>query len=424
MESNTAKPRLFQRDFTLVVVGQIISLFGNSILRFALPLYLLRQTGSAAIFGVVSAISFLPMVLMSLVGGILADRANKRNIMVILDFSTSALVLLFTLLLGLSPLIPLMVATLLLLHGIQGTYQPAVQASIPALLAPEQVLSGNAIINQISALSGLVGPIVGGLLMGGFGITPILIVSIGCFLFSAIMETFIRMPHQPRQYQGSVAQLVRADLGDSFGYIRREKPILLQVMIIAALINLFLSAMLIVGLPVVVTRTLNLSDQMLGYCQGALAAGGLLGGLLVGLLGKRLSIGSAPLFVALGSLAMVPMGLVLLPGVPVMPAYITVTLCCAVAMSTATAASIQMLAFVQTETPPELVGKVISVLLASSMCAQPIGQAMYGLLYQNLAAWLVTLGAAAASLLVCLFARRVFREVAASARPHALSAPK
>ena len=49
---------LFRRDFTLVVIGQIISLFGNAILRFALPLYLLRQTGSPALFGAVGAAAF------------------------------------------------------------------------------------------------------------------------------------------------------------------------------------------------------------------------------------------------------------------------------------------------------------------------------------------------------------------------------
>ena len=71
--------KLFRRDFTLVVIGQIISLFGNAILRFALPLYLLRETGSSTLFGVVTACSFAPMVILSMAGGVLADRVNKRK---------------------------------------------------------------------------------------------------------------------------------------------------------------------------------------------------------------------------------------------------------------------------------------------------------------------------------------------------------
>lgn len=86
------KSTVFNRDFTLVVIGQIISLFGNAILRFALPLYLLRKTGSSTVFGIVTAVSFIPMVVLSIIGGILADRVNKRNIMVTLDFSTALLV--------------------------------------------------------------------------------------------------------------------------------------------------------------------------------------------------------------------------------------------------------------------------------------------------------------------------------------------
>lgn len=92
--------KLFSRNFTLVVVGQIISLFGNAIIRFALPLYLLNQTGSSALYGTVSACALIPAIILSPIGGILADRVNKRNIMVVLDFFTAAVILIFSLLLG------------------------------------------------------------------------------------------------------------------------------------------------------------------------------------------------------------------------------------------------------------------------------------------------------------------------------------
>ena len=176
------KDKLFTRDFSLVVIGQIISLFGNSILRFALPLYLLNETGSASLFGIVTACSFIPMILLSPAGGIVADRINKRNIMVILDYATSALILLFTAALGHVSLVMLLVITLMILYGIQGAYQPAVQASLPALLTPDRLLSGNAVINQVNALANLIGPVAGGALYGFYGIRPILYVSIICFL--------------------------------------------------------------------------------------------------------------------------------------------------------------------------------------------------------------------------------------------------
>ena len=71
--------RGFSKDFLLVVIGQIISLFGNQILRYALPLYLLNQTGSSALFGTISACAFIPVIVLFPVGGIIADRVNKKE---------------------------------------------------------------------------------------------------------------------------------------------------------------------------------------------------------------------------------------------------------------------------------------------------------------------------------------------------------
>ena len=88
------KKKLFGRDFTLMVAGQIISLFGNAALRFALSMAVLDLTGSAALFGVISAISMVPTVLFSPFGGILAERVRKKRIMAALDFTTAGLLLL------------------------------------------------------------------------------------------------------------------------------------------------------------------------------------------------------------------------------------------------------------------------------------------------------------------------------------------
>jgi len=88
-ESPKEQSKLFHKDFNLVVIGQIISLFGNAILRFALPLYILQESGSAALFGLVSACAFIPMIVLSPIGGTIADRVNKQRIMVVLDFFTT-----------------------------------------------------------------------------------------------------------------------------------------------------------------------------------------------------------------------------------------------------------------------------------------------------------------------------------------------
>lgn len=210
---------MWNRNFIMVVLGQIISLFGNAILRFALPLYLLNETGSAALFGVVSACAFIPMIVLSPIGGIFADRVNKRNIMVVLDFSTSLLVLAIIILLGKMNLVVLLLCALFALYGISGAYQPAVQASIPVLLPGEHIMQGNAVINLVSSFAGLIGPVIGGALFGFYGIMPILYVSMFCFLLSAIMEIFIQIPFEKKPAEGSIFAIGFGDLKESFRYI-------------------------------------------------------------------------------------------------------------------------------------------------------------------------------------------------------------
>lgn len=407
------KVKLFNKDFTLVVIGQIISLFGNAIIRFALPLYLLNVTGSAAYFGLASALSFIPMIILTPIGGMIADRVNKRNIMVVLDFSTALLILLFSIGQGRLSLIPLIIGTLMILFGIQGVYQPAVQASMPLLAAGENLLPANAIINQVSALSGLLGPIIGGVLYGVWGLPPILVIGGICFFCSAVMEIFIHIPNVKVRKEAGILVMVKNDFRESMRFIIKEKPVIFKGIMIVAGFNLFLSSMIMIAFPVLITENLGLSNQLYGYAQGALAGGGLAGGILTGMMAKKLRIDRAPRLLVSCALLLVPMGVVMLGNIPAIWSYLVITICGFGLMAVATMFSIQMLTFVQGQTPPHMIGKVISWVLALSMCAQPVGQAMYGGLFEVLpqSPYLIIFGGAVVSVLIAIFAKKVFRDI-------------
>lgn len=402
----------FGRDFLLVVIGQIISLFGNAILRFALPLYLLRQTGSPALFGVVTACSFAPMVVLSMAGGVLADRVNKRNIMVGLDFSTAAIILLFYAALGRLPTVPLFIAVLMLLYGISGTYQPAVQASVPLLVQKEKLIAGNAVINQVNTLSGLLGPVAGGVLFTLWGIGPILLLSAACFAFSAVMEIFIRIPHERRPSEAGVFQVVRQDLQECCRFVQSEKPVFVSVVVLVAMFNLVLSAVMIVGTPILITQVLGMSDTLYGLTQGALALGGLCGGALAAACGDKLRVQKAHLLLLACSAAVAVMGLSLWLHLPSLVSYAAITLMSLAAMGASTLFMVQIYTLVQVQTPPQLVGKVMAALISIAMCGQPVGQALYGLLFGLFAPYLVLLGAAGAALCISLCSRRIFGRLA------------
>lgn len=410
------KTKLFRRDFTLVVIGQIISLFGNAILRFALPLYLLRETGSSTLFGVVTACSFAPMVVLSLIGGVLADRVNKRNIMVGLDFSTAIIILLFYFMLGKIPAVPLLIVVLMLLYGISGTYQPAVQASVPLLVTKEKLMAGNAVINQVNTLSGLLGPVIGGIMFSIWGINPILFLSAGCFVFSAIMEIFIQIPHEKRLREVGVFEVIGIDLKDSYQFVKTEKPIFFSVVFLVSIFNLVLSAVMIVGTPILITQVLGMSDTMYGFTQGALALGGLCGGILTAIVSEKLKLQKSYVLLLVCSASVGIMGLSLFLNMPAIVTYWAITLMSFIAMGASTLFMVQIYTMVQMQTPPALVGKIMAALISIAMCGQPIGQAIYGVLFDVFAAhiWIVLIGAAGAALLISLYSKKIFSQLESS----------
>ncbi len=402
--------KLFKRDFTMVVIGQIISLFGNAILRFALPLYLLRETDSSSLFGAVTACSFIPMVIFSLFGGIIADRKNKRNIMVALDFTTATVILIFAFALGKVSLVPLMIAVLMILYGISGIYQPAVQASIPLIAEKEFLMQGNAVINMVSTLAGLLGPIIGGVLFGAFGIMPILFISVGCFVLSAVMEIFIHIPFEKNTDGKSVFGAVGSDLSDSFKFIKNEKPIFISVLGILALFNLILSAVMIVGIPVIVVQILGMSDTALGITQGAMGLGGLAGGIVAGAAAEKIRLKNGYVILIICSLAAFFMGISVFEAIPKNVGYIIITTVSFGAMCASTMFSVSLMTAVQQQTPSNLLGKIMAVSIAVSSCSQPVGQAAYGVLFDVFSdkPYLVMIGAAVLAMAVSLYSKRVF----------------
>ncbi len=407
--------RLFSRDFTLVVAGQIISLFGNAAVRFALPLYLLNVTGSSALYGTVTACAFIPAILLSPVGGIVADRVNKRNIMVVLDFFTAAVIFGVSLLLDGGSLIPVVTAALMLLFGIAGAYQPSVQASIPTLVSQDNFMAANSIINVISSFSSLTGPVIGGVLYSAFGLKTVLWVCGACFVLSAVMEIFIKIPFERQALEGSIWKAAREDFGESIRFIRKEKPVIGKALLVVCGINLFLAAMITVALPYLVTEVLDLeaawSNRLYGFAQGALAAGGLVGGMGAGIFADRLAVEKSGNLVIACALSVFPMGVSLAAVSSGIVNYFVITACCFGVMMFSTVFTVEMMSFIQKETPQHLIGKVIAVILTVAMCAQPLGNAFYGILFEICEGveYRVVLFSGVVSLIIAASARNIFR---------------
>lgn len=399
---------LYHRDFTLMILGQIISLFGNAILRFALSLYVLDTTGSAAIFGGILAVSMIPTVLISPLGGLLADRVNRRNIMVVLDYTTAALIACFALFFLDTGILPVAVI-MVLLSVIQSIYQPSVQACIPVLCSNEHLERANGVVIQVNALAGLLGPILGGFLYGFLGLRTILLGSGVCFFLSACMELFLRIPFVRQPRANGLLRTVKEDFSAAMYFLIHENPFILKLLGILAVMNFFISSMIIVGLPYLVKIYLGLSSQHYGIAEGALGVGSILAGCLSGLVAKKCVFRESYRLLMLAGVALVPIGFVMLtPQTPGF-SYIVLIISVLVCMICAALFSIYAQTFSQRQTPPALLGKVASLITTVCTCSLPLGQALYGVLFDHMSGFvsLIIFFSCGAGLLVAMAAGKL-----------------
>lgn len=375
------KEKLFTRNFTLLILGQVSSLTGNYTLKFALSMYVLEQTGSASIFAGMLSAALLPTVLLSPFGGILADRANRKHIMVALDALSGLSVLAAGLLLPLGRELWVIGALLVLLSVLAAFESPTVQACVPQMVSPQNLVQGNAVVSQVSAVTSLVTPFLGSLFYTAFGIGPVFAAAVVCFWLTALLECMIHLEYQKPPRTAGIGAIVREDLALSAHFLRREQPDILKLLLLAALAGMFVSGTAVVGFPYLVRTVLGLSATYYGAAESAMGAAAILGSLCAGLLGKKLRVRDlSAIFLSFG-LSLFPIGLSFLLPVGRMARYGVLLFFFCVCQLGVCIFSTYAITLIQQRTPEQLMGKVMSCVFTLSMCAQPVGQMVYGALF-------------------------------------------
>ncbi|GAA0793661.1 MFS transporter [Faecalicatena orotica] len=408
MKTNT-EGKLFSRNFTLLVFGQVSSLFANTILRFALSMYILDLTGSASIFAGLLAVSMIPTVILSPFGGVLADRANRRNIMVGLDF-LSGVIAVFTMLTIRESNAVIIVGTALTAYSILAAFEsPTVQAAVPQMQTGDNIIKANAVVNQVAALAALIAPFIGSACYTAFGVKTVLAVSVLGFFLTAFLEIFIRLPFTKETLHESWIRVIRNDFKISFSFITRERPEIMKILLAASAISFFIMGTVNVGMPFMIRTILGLNAEYAGAAESVCGLTAILGSVIVGVAAGRLKADKMYQYPLAVGICMIPMGMGFLLDNEKM-IYLIILLSIAVMQVLVSIFSIYCVSLIQQRTPNELLGKVMAYVATVTLCAQPLGQVIYGVLFdafRNNVMWIMV-GSAVCIILLSVAARPAF----------------
>ena len=372
------------RNFRLMVAGQIVTVTGSSLLRFALSLYVLDITGRADVFAALFAISGIPMLLAP-IGGAISDRCNRQRLMVLYDAVCCVIAFAFLLVMWSGNASVLAIGVVMMLLGIVGAMEtPNGTACVPALVPQNKLESANGVIQAVGSVSGIIAPILGGVLYGALGITALVAISGAAFGLAALMEMFIRIPFVKRPHTGSMMSTIVGDLKDGFTYVWKE-PFIRKFAGLAALFNMVMTPCIIVAAPLILRTIMNTGDTLYGVGMGIIQFASILGALTVGLFSKRMSTGTLWRWIAVIALLIIPGALSVTPvalGIGFWPPFILFMLCMVSITAMATILNIFVIVRMQARTPGENLGKVMAITEAVAKCAAPIGQYLYGIAFQ------------------------------------------
>ncbi len=371
------KSNLFNKDFNILIIGQVISIIINSILNFSLGLYILDITKSSEIFGVVTAISILPWIVCAPLGGSLCDKYNQKNIMVILDLLGGLFIGTLTIFaFNSSSIITGVIALKIALAGLRAAYSPAVLSALIYIVDKEDLTRANSIVSQVNALATIIAPIIAGILYSFISIEYILLLSCVVFFFSAIIEMFIKLNKDSSQ---ALKSRESTNITAAIKYMLSDKP-LFKFIAFSSVINSIISSIIVVGLPIIIDLFLNLPSEYYGFASGCVGVGSFLAGFILYKFSGKITYRSSGIIYLISSIFISTVGFVLL----IENIYIAFILLSASFLLLNLFISITYIlrnSHLQSTTPSYLLAKVMALTMILGGLFEPTGQAVYGYLF-------------------------------------------
>ena len=395
---------LWTRDFTIITVGSVISMFGNSLSGFAMSLMVLDISGSTLLYAIYLAMYTIPQLILPIFSGAILDRFSRKKTIYTLDFISAGLYLLMAGLLATGWFsFPVFAVYCFILGSIQSTYLVAYESFYPLLIEEENYQKAYSVASVLEDISMVMIP-VSAFLYRRIGLSPLMAINALCFFTAAILEKSIRKEEQYIEDQklsspgeenhGHIKQMM-TDIRDGFSYLISEKG-LLAVAIYFAFSSICHGVSGVVVLPWFKAAFSN-GEYLYMLVWGTALVGRMIGGLIH----YRIKIPSKyryTIALAVYIIISVNEGIYLFTSVPVM-----MVLCFIVGFGGVTSYTIRISA-TQSYVPDERKGRFNGAFNMVATAGALIGELAAGLMSQVISERILLL----ASMLICAAAAIVF----------------
>lgn len=376
---------LKNKNFLCLISGKLISLMGTQIQDFAMSLYVLKITGSAAKFASVLAITVIPQIILGPICGVFADWFDRKKMMILLDILNGLMVLSMGIVYKANGILPMsyiyfsavVLSVLSLLYSFTGS------AVIPGIIEKDKLLKANSINSTITSIPQIAGPLFSGIIFGFFGLFYIIVMNSISFFISALFNIIIDIPKNTRKNLNFDFKQFKDDFKEGVVFIKSKK-IVFKIVICGFFINFALAPISSTGLMYICKKVLLLSDAKVGTMQSIVAMGILVGSILPEIIQNKLP--ETKIFgivVTISGTIVLGICMVIILFYNKIILNITVITACIITLLFVMVAfiivcNIVLSTIFQREVPMDFMGRASSVLNTLCTAAMPAGQMIIG----------------------------------------------
>jgi DHA3 family macrolide efflux protein-like MFS transporter len=400
------------KNFTVLLAASFISRFGDALDSIAYGWMVYMLTGSKLMLGTLFAVNALPNIILGPFTGVLADRLNKKKL-IILSYLGRGLVVSLTALLYMVKLLEpwhLFVFTIIN-STLETLMSPAVVSIMPLIIRKDLFLSANSFSASVNKFSELVGTGMAGAVIALLGISGAIFIDGATFFMAAVLIMLMRVKIPVIDKVKLNVKTYMDDLKVGFSFVKNTKLIKLSIGLFA-LVN-FCIAPINVLMPIFAKDILKGGPDILSYIGVAFAVGTIIGGIMVGQFGSRFKISTLTIVglfffgVAYDFLA--------LPGTIVSggiySSFIAVVVFLVFGLLIPIINS-PIQAYLMTNTEREVLGRVISFMTMITCSAIPLGSALTGTVSEYVPIWVIfiSMGIIISAAGLLLFFNKDFRK--------------
>ncbi|CEG25338.1 MFS transporter [Bacillus sp. B-jedd] len=381
-----------KRNLFLFVPAKLIAILGSSIYSFAIGLYILNETGSSLNFAITLLMGSVPRIVLSPLAGTVADRFDRKKIIIIMDFACALwLGLVLFLFMTVTQEIWLLYLAAAVLTTLNTFYGTAVTSTVYNMVGPDHLQKAMSLNQSAASLSNILGPMLGGALFGFLPISTFMAINIIAFTISGVFSLFIQYNLFAGQKDEGENTGFLQDLKQGFVYVKNE-TFIKHLILFAIWLNFWYAAAPI-ALPYIVLIVRKMPSFQLGIIEGAFSIGTLVLALILSVRKEIKKKERAILGGVTGmSIILILMGLPSLPAAAGIPnTLIFVYLIVLVLINSSLGMLVNMPIFVllQKKTPDKLRGRVMALLEAGASGMMPIGLILFGVLFEKMPAWIL-----------------------------------